>query len=134
MTYSKIHKRFSERLNQPAALTNPEKYLGPNWEDVLNFWIYLDTLSAEEKEEMDNHYWDLDDNVRLFAIDDARNAAEEVVGLDFRYAACLAAHDVTRVIVFGYATYELIGHHKLLEQDKTLTFLPLCNKISKTIK
>jgi hypothetical protein len=134
MTYSKIHQKFSKYLNQPEALTNPEKYLGPNWEDVLNFWIYLDTLSDEEKEEMDQRYRALDDDVRDCAIDVARNAANEVVGEDFRYAAWLAAWFVTGRVVFGDATLELIAHHKLLEQDKTLTFLPLCNKISKTIK
>jgi hypothetical protein len=29
MKISKIHQSFSERLEQPEALTNPEKYLGP---------------------------------------------------------------------------------------------------------
>jgi hypothetical protein len=92
---SKTHKRFSELLNQPDALTNPEKYLGPNWEDVLNFWIYLDTLSDKEKEEMAQSYWALDEEVRVSAIDTARDAAGEVVGLRFRYAAWRAAYDVT---------------------------------------
>jgi hypothetical protein len=128
MTHSKTHLKFSERLEQPDALTNPEKYLGPNWEDVLNFWIYLDTLSDEEKNEMVNHYWALDEEVRNSAFVAARAAAEVVVGDDFRYEAWWAAYDVTRVIVFGFPTYELIAHHKLLEQDKTLTFLPLCVK------
>jgi hypothetical protein len=128
MTHSKTHKKFSKILKNPAALTNPAKYLGPNWEDVLNFWFYLDTLSAEEKEAISDHYYTLDDYVRNSAIDAARVAAEEVVGKDFRYAACLAAHDVTRVIVFGYATYELIGHHKLLEQGKTPLALQYCTK------
>jgi hypothetical protein len=118
MTYSKIHKRFSERLNQPDALTNPEKYLGPNYQDVLNFWIYLDSLSDQEREELGQRYWDLNYNVRLSARIAARDAAEEVVGEKFRSA-------VTGRWVFGYATWELIGHHKLLEQGKTLTFLPL---------
>jgi hypothetical protein len=119
MTYSKIHKRFSERLYQPDALTDPEKYLGPNWKDVLNFWIYVDTLSDEDKKEIDDRYWALDDDVRYCDIDAARNAATEVIGRGFRYAAWCAAYDVTGWGVFGYATYELIAHHKLLEQNKT---------------
>jgi hypothetical protein len=64
MTYSKIHQNFSQRLNQPDALTDPEKYLGPNWKDVLNFWIYLDSLSEHEREAIVERYYALDDDVR----------------------------------------------------------------------
>jgi hypothetical protein len=128
MTYSKIHQRFSKRLEQPDALKNPEKYLGLNYQDVLNFWIYLDTLSDKEKEEMAQSYWALDYNERESAIDAASDAADEVVGLRFRYAAWRAAYDVTEKGVFGFATYELIAHHKLIEQNQTPTFLPLCVK------
>ena len=131
MTYSKIHQSFSERLEQPEALTNPEKYLGPNYQDVLNFWIYLDTLSNEEKGEMNDLYWDLadwdlDDNVQWSAWYAARDAADEVVGWEFRSAAWNAECTCTGWRVFGYATVELIGHHKILEQNKSLTFLPFC--------
>jgi hypothetical protein len=126
MTYSKIHKRFSKRLNKPEALTNPGKYLGPNWEDVLNFWFYIDTLSDEEKKEINDRFWALDRKVRVSAIDDARAAAKEVVGDEFRCEAWRAAWDITGWGAFGGAIYELIAHHKLLEQGKTLTFLPLC--------
>jgi hypothetical protein len=128
MTYSKIHQKFSKILKNPAALINPEKYLGPNWEDVLNFWIYIETLSDKEKEEMRQRYWTLDEEVRISAIIAACDAAEEVVGEDFRYAALCIAYDVTGKGVFGFATYELIAHHKLIEQYKTPTFLPLCVK------
>jgi hypothetical protein len=129
MTYSKIHQAFSERLNNPDVLTNPEKYLGPNYQDVLNFWIYLDTLSDEEKGEISQRYCALDDNVRDTAFVAARDAAEEVVGNEFRYAAWCAAYDVTGWgLVFGNATVELIAHHKLIEQNQTPTFLPLCVK------
>ncbi len=128
MTYSKIHKRFSERLEQPDALTNPEKYLGPNWEDVLNFWIYVDGLSDEEKYEMDDRFWALDRKVRVSAINTARAAAKEVVGDEFRCEVWRAAWDITGCGAFGGAIYELIAHHKLIEQNKTPTFLPLCVK------
>jgi hypothetical protein len=129
MTYSKIHKLFSNYLEQPDALTNPEKYLGPNWQDVLNFWIYLDSLSDQEKEELwQRFYWALDEEVRNSAFDVAMDAAEEVVGREFRDEAWDAADVVTGWWVFGDATLELIAHHKLLEQDKTPTSLPLCVK------
>jgi hypothetical protein len=133
MTYSKIHKRFSKRLNKPEALTNPEKYLGPNYQDVLNFWFYIEGLSDKEKGEMNDLYWDLadwdlDDNVYYSAWVAAKNAAPEVIGVEFSDAACLAAWDITGWGVFGWATWELIGHHKLLEQNKTLMFIRLYTK------
>jgi hypothetical protein len=112
MTHSKIHQAFSERLKQPEALTNPGKYLGPNWEDVLNFWIYVETLSEQEKQEMRQRYWALDDYVQNSAVFAACDAAEEVVGEKFRRAASRAVYVVTGESVFGWATLELIGRHK----------------------
>jgi hypothetical protein len=120
MTYSRTHKRFSELLKKPDALTNPEKYLGPNYQDVLNFWIYLDTLSYLEKREIVERYYALNDYVRHYAIDAAWNATKVVVGEDFRRAAWRAACDVTGCNVFCDATYEIIGHHKLEEPSKPL--------------
>jgi hypothetical protein len=128
MTYSKIHKRFSERLEQPDILTNPEKYFGPNWEDVLNFWIYVDTLSEQDKEKMRQRYRDLDNDVRDAAIIAAMDAAAEFVCWEFRTEALYAARGVTGWWVFGNATWELISHHKLLEQNKTPLALQYCIK------
>jgi hypothetical protein len=128
MTYSKTHQNFSQRLNQSDALTDPEKYLGPNWEDVLNFWIYLDTLSNKEKKEMAQSYWALDEEVRNSAWNAARAAAEEVVCREFILEAWRAAYDVTGWRAFGYATCELIVHHKLIEQYKTPLALQYCTK------
>jgi hypothetical protein len=128
MTYSKIHKLFSNYLKQPDALTNPEKYLGPNWQDVLNFWIYVEGLSKQERVEMWRRYRALDCGVQISANNTARAAADEFVGAEFSNEAWYAACDVTGWGVFGYATWEIIGHHKLLEQNKTLIFLPLCVK------
>jgi hypothetical protein len=128
MTYSKIHQAFSECLEQPDALKNPEKYLGLNYQDVLNFWIYLDTLSDKEKEEMRQCYLALDENMRDSAWIAARDAAEEVVGWGFRIAAWNAACVVTGWWVFGEATLELIGHHKLIEQNQTPLALQYCIK------
>jgi hypothetical protein len=128
MTHSKIHQAFSNYLKQPDVLTHPANYLGPNWEDVLNFWIYVDTLSEQEREEMWRRYCALDDNVRWFASNAARAASDEVVCWKFKSAAWDAAAVVTGWWVFGCATWELIAHHKLLEQDKTPLALQCCIK------
>jgi hypothetical protein len=129
LAISKIHKKFSKYLKQPEALTDPEKYLGLNYQDVLNFWIYIDSLSEQKKNKMNKQCLALNDDVRESAGHGARNAAEEVVGLKFKTEAWYAAYSVTgRRVVFSYATWEIIGHHKILEQNKTPTFLPLCVK------
>jgi hypothetical protein len=109
ISYSKIHQRFSERLKQPDALTNPEKYLGPNYKDVLNFWIYVDGLSDQDKKEMWQLCFALDYTVQESALIAAMDAADEVVGKDFRIAALESAKNVTGWRCFGVATLELIG-------------------------
>jgi hypothetical protein len=91
------------------VLSNPAKYLGPNLEQVLELWKYIDTLSEQEREELNDCYLALDNIVRVSAIIAAIDAADEVVGEDFRYAARRSAYDVTGKVVFGVATVELIG-------------------------
>jgi hypothetical protein len=117
MTYSKTHQRFADRLNNQRALEHPEEFLGPNWKDVLNFWWFLDGLSEEQWKIFRERYAALDPKIR----DDACVAAC-VAARDAAYdaAACVAAAGGA-----GYATYELIGSHRLSEQEKSLTFLPL---------
>jgi hypothetical protein len=127
MKISKTHQRLSERLKEPKVLTNPEDFLGPNWEDVINFWFYIETLSEEERKKIDFSYRrDLEYVLKTSAADAAWSAAYDVVGGKVRDAAWYAPHDVSDYWVFSDATNELIASHKLLEQDKTLVFLPLC--------
>jgi hypothetical protein len=129
---SLTHSVFLRKINDKCegspqdVLSNPAKYLGPNWENVLNFWIYLDTLSIEERGEMKDLYWDLDDNVRNSAIFAACDAANEVVGEKFIFEAWDAADVVTGWWVFVYATWELIANHNL---KTPATFIPLISGI-----
>jgi hypothetical protein len=129
MKTSKAHQRFFEKLNEPRALTNPEDFLGPNWKDVINFWFYIDGLSEEERRKIGESYWALDGDVLDSAWRAAYNASKDVVEFTVTIAACGASvcrsYGTYRAF-FGYATYEVIGHHKLLEQGKSLLFLPLC--------
>ena len=59
MIYSKTHKRFEYILDNQRALSHPDEFLGPNWRDVLNFWLYLDTLGLEQRELARDLYWKL---------------------------------------------------------------------------
>jgi hypothetical protein len=124
MKISKTHQALANNLKNPKVLTNPEDFLGPNWEDVINFWFYVDTLSESEISKIGDRYLALDYHVRDAARLAARVSAEEVVGWKVRSAAWCA----TRGVVVASATIELLGHQRLLEQGKPLTFLPLCIK------
>jgi len=124
MTYSKTHQRFANRLNNPEALTNPENFLGPNYETVLNFWRWIDSLSVEQWKVVNDHYRNLDYAAWIAAWDAAWYAAESAARNAAVYAAGYAAGDAA-----GAATCELIGMHLLLEQGKKLIFVPLFDSL-----
>jgi hypothetical protein len=93
----------------PEVLTNPQSILGPNYPKVLEFWRFLDSLSDQDKKEISDRYFTLDDEVIDAAIDAVDDASAEVVGWEFRYAAWNVALNVTGRVVFSDATLELIG-------------------------
>ena len=124
MNISKAHKRFSELLNNSEVLTNPEEFLGPNFEAVLNYWLVLDGLSEEQWKTIKGRYWDFCDNQYSEwdkATDEAEKASEETIGREFAHDAAWATWD-GYVWAARWATRELIGMHKILEQQKPLPF------------
>jgi hypothetical protein len=115
MKISKIYQKFSEVLNKPDVLTDPEKYLGPNWKQVLNFWNYADELSDKTIVKIINRYKNFTENNINFW-DDVwtllYKETENVVGIDSRNAAFYASpFEAVKL-----ATYELIALHKLKEK------------------
>jgi hypothetical protein len=122
---SKTHQRFAVDLNDQTALEYPERFLGPNWKNVLNFWIYLDTLSVEEQRIVEGRVVsgieDYPHSTNLWNLKcltkRAAEAAEATIG---KYYARVA-WDFSPTIVSAYATLELIGSHNL----ETFTILPL---------
>ena len=144
MNYSKAHKNFSTELQNLAALTNPQDFLGPNYETVLNFWWTIDSLTETQWNEVARRYLALDPAAReaawsaagsaagyaagsaagdaagYAAGSDAWSAASYAAGYAASYAASYAA---------WYATYELMGMHTLLNDGKTLLFVPLFNDL-----
>ncbi len=117
MKISTAHQKFADRLNNQTALEYPELYLGPNWKDVLNFWLYLDTLSREDFRLLNKRYYALDVDARVFARDNAFKAAEATIVHEYGNVAWF----VTPIYVSSHATLELIGSHNL----ESLKFLPL---------
>jgi hypothetical protein len=126
---SKIHKHFSELLKNPGVLTNPEEFLGENYESVLNFWLILDELSEEQLRIVKERYraFYAENNSEWWKTTDlAWNASEEVIGDDYTIDSSRAAHDATDSWVAAWATLELIGIHKILEdRQRPLMFFPM---------
>ncbi len=140
MNYSKAHQNFFNELQNPEALTSPQDFLGPNYETVLNFWWFMDGLTADQWNEVARRYRALDDAARDAAWYAARDAAGSAAGYAARNAAWDAAWDAAAYAAWdaaayaarnaaGYATYELIGMHTLLNAGKTLLFVPLFNDL-----
>jgi hypothetical protein len=128
MNYSKAHQNFSTELQNPEVLTSPQDFLGPNYETVLNFWWTMDSLTETQWNEVARRYRALDsaarDAARSAALSAARNASWSAAGYASWSAAWSAARSAARSAA-GYATWELIGMHTLLNDGKTLLFVPL---------
>jgi hypothetical protein len=119
MKISNIHQALSNYLNSPEVLTNPEPFLGPNWETVLRWWLYRESLTREQKHILWRRYDAIDYDTLSRAWDLARDAAFEVIGR----VNWWAAWDV--VPPYLPITYELIAMHLLFERGHQLTFVPL---------
>jgi hypothetical protein len=125
-TISKTHKRFSERVRNTRVLENPEEFLGPNFESVLNFWLILDDLSEEQWRVINERYWAENCSEWRKATDLALAASIEVVGRGYAYKAGWATYDVTKSEAAEWITRELIAMHKILEDhQQPLTFFDM---------
>jgi hypothetical protein len=118
MKNSNAHQVLSKLHKNPEVLTNPQKFIGPNWETVLRFWLYQESLTREQRIELSRRYWAIDQDTCKHAYNLARNAADEVIGEDNRLAVCYAT-------TYTAITYELISMHLLFERGHSLTFVPL---------
>jgi hypothetical protein len=127
MKISKIHKKFSYYAYPPLVLSNPQNYLGPNWEALINFWLYLDTLRDDQLLAVRRHCCDLSDEEWSIALDIAWDAAKNTVGSETVDEATSAVHYIlsSKSAPASYATYELIGLGRLLDQGYKPVFFPL---------
>jgi len=75
VNYSKTHQNFSNNLQKPEALTKPQDFLGQNYETVMNFWWFMDSLTEDNWNEVASRYHALDHAARNAARDAARDAA-----------------------------------------------------------
>ena len=130
MTYSKTHHSFAEQVNDLQALVNPEMFLGPNWETVLNFWKWIDTFSEEQWKQVGLRYNHLKHNTQHLSWLTSLVASDKTISGINRACAYRAVYvEYPNTLASPYATFELIGMHLLLEQGNKLAFVPLFDGI-----
>jgi hypothetical protein len=134
MTHSIIHRALSQNNVERDVVD----ILGPNYETVLNFWHYVETISKEEyvniraayDENCDALYRDtlshreiLEKNVNSISCINEANIWNNCQVLHNRGLASFGD-----CCVISWATHELIAMHELFEQGHKLLFVPLFNK------
>jgi predicted double-glycine peptidase len=121
---SKAHRTFAIIIKQDV-LTHPENYLGPNWEEVINFWLYLDNLSYDQLRVVYDRYLTLSDEEWNRASVKTFDAAEATTR--YYLSAKSSAHKSVSYANYAAcrATEELIGLDKLLEQGHQPVFFPM---------
>jgi hypothetical protein len=117
MNYSKIHQDFAERVDDNKVLEYPENYLGPNYETVLNYWWYLDSLSRYYTFDSDC-YADKPVGYGSFIIGQASIITR------FQSDAWGSTNVISKDYWYGWATVELICMHRILDEGKSLFYLP----------
>jgi hypothetical protein len=131
--YSTTHQRYASNMANDDILSHPEDFLGPNYQTVLNFWTFLDSLSEEQLKEVERREIDMDvhivEDASETAIDSVRKMFPDfLTGNNGRfvlfYNCTIGAPDTTWV-----ATLELICMNNLLEEGKSLTFVPLFSNL-----
>jgi hypothetical protein len=110
MNHSKTLTSYIEMY--PNALSNLEKHFGPNYETVLNFWSWIDTLSKEQINLIQKTVISHEYNNSVF------DAYNEVTN----NGPCRLS-DYTGSYTLAMVTYEIIGMHVLLENGHNLRYI-----------
>jgi hypothetical protein len=118
MKISNTHQALSDYLKNPEVLTNPEQFLGPNWETVLRWWLYYESLTDEQRKELRRRHVVIDLVTGNRAWELAKAATFEVIGEDNRQVVWFVA-------LYPAISSELIAMHLLFERGHQLTFVPL---------
>ena len=134
MNYSKAHRNLALHADTPDVYNNPKKYLGPNYEAVLNFWWYLETLTTEQILELEGNY-ELEYtlyNKRYPALVDY---VEGILGYSRESNAVHASRSHVRDIMGQFpnipapVTLELIAMHTILGRGESLIFVPMLSNL-----
>lgn len=131
MNPSESHLRVNRSLQQTYSsnldiVENPE-ILGPNWQTVLHFWKYVDSLTEEQVKEVSKRYEISDIPTSHFLKVDREFEkivnSEEVYHSIWGNVGRTSTETTNAAYSFSRATYELVCMHNLLEQNQKLQFI-----------
>jgi hypothetical protein len=126
---SKCHQYFT--CHAPSVIENPEEILGENYQSLLNFWIYLDTLDAKQWLVVNDRFDALGRELNL----NVTNQYHMILNNTFKfnhfslnvfnnifdcYKTCLSVRG---------AAFEIYNAQVFLEQGINFTFLPLFDNL-----
>ena len=120
MNYSKIHQILQEEYLSDKIDDHPEQYLGPNYETVLDYWWYLESLSEIAKIDYYDNSATKPSGYNLFIIDQA-NLLTDYHQSEAWYATQIALNIGEW---YGWVTVELICMHRILDEGKSFFYLP----------
>lgn len=122
MTYSKVHLHFANSLSDNQSIESdevllfPEHFLGPNYETVLNYWKFLDKFSSKDFRKR-SLLSVASGNLTL------RDLARSITSYQAdAWVSTSVAHNIS--YNYGWVTVELIAMHKILEEGKSLVYVP----------
>ena len=136
MTYSKTHQRFADYYGDDRVLNDPQYFLGPNYETVLNFWWWISSfneaqqrIAAERYGQM--HFYSINEASKRAWFAARQNTLNEKV-CDNLWDSIVSNKRLanpnsieTFKVVCGRATYELIGMDIIINKGESLTFVPM---------
>lgn len=133
MTLSTIHRTLIEKSRGKDIVD----ILGPNYETVLNFWHYVETISKEEFGAIEASYIE---NTDIFYNDEVshRNLLTNFVNS----ISSIPEHDIwntsfvyesrgtpfSAICAISWATHELIAMHELFNRGYKLLYVPMFQK------
>ena len=133
MNYSKIHQRFAR--DEVDQLTGPEKYMGPNYKEILNFWWFLEGLDDSQWKNVGERFSLLEENIKhnKLVVDNSRKvqmAVDSAVIWGAAQRVCEGeGRHYNQVYAVEWATDELISMHLTLEQGHSLVYVPLFDNL-----
>jgi hypothetical protein len=120
MNYSKIHQLLRKEYLSDKINDSPDLYLGPNYETVLNYWWYLESLSEISKIDYSDNSATKPFGYNNFIIEQANLLT------NYHQAEAWYVTQLTLNIGewYGWVTIELICMHRILDEGKSLFYLP----------
>lgn len=124
MNISPSHAYFANRMSNPRILTNPEEFLGANWQTVLNFWHFIDKI--------DIYQWEILLDKRLRLLESLPYEGKQYANLSYNnhkffnnlYGDNTRFPPGVRCSVRD-AAFEIYAADEILQHGRTIKILPL---------